>query len=135
MPVRSLNSSVLKWPRRETVEVALRQWAEAITTKNPTIAAVGYFGSYSRNQAGVGSDLDVIILLQSDRHELAQRPFHERTATFNFGSIPVPVDAIAYTPEEWALLETVSPRFYHTLTQETVWVWREIASQSSFEQD
>lgn len=38
MPVRSLNSSVMKWPRRETVEGALRQWVEAATAQNPAIA-------------------------------------------------------------------------------------------------
>ncbi len=124
MPVRSLNSSVMKWPSRETVEAALRQWAEAATANNPAIAAVGYFGSYSRNQAGVGSDLDVIILLQSDGNEPAHRPFHQRAVAFDFGFIPVPVDAIAYTQEEWAHLETASPRFYKTLTQEAIWVWR-----------
>lgn len=123
MPVRSLNSSVMKWPSRETVEAALRQWANAATVQNPAIAAVGYFGSYSRNQAGVGSDLDVMILLQSDGNDITQRPFHQRGLAFDFSSIPVPVDAIAYTLEEWAHLETTSPRFYETLTQESIWVW------------
>ncbi len=124
MPVKSLNSSVMKWPRRETVETALRQWAEAATAQDSAIAAVGYFGSYSRDQAGVGSDLDVILLLQPDQNEPAQRPFHQRGLAFDFRSIPVPIDAIAYTLREWANLKAGSPKFYETLTQESIWVWR-----------
>ncbi len=134
MPVRSLNSSVMKWPRRETVEKALQQWAEAAITENPAIAAVGYFGSYSRNQAGVGSDLDVVILLQSDKNESEQCSFPERRLAFDFGSIPVPVDAIVYTLEEWTNSKIASPKFYKTLIQETTWVWQGADFKSAVEQ-
>ena len=36
MPVRSLNSSVLKWPRREEVEEALLSWVEKEKRKTLT---------------------------------------------------------------------------------------------------
>lgn len=134
MPVRSLNSSVMKWPRRETVEGTLRQWVEVATAQNPAIAAVGYFGSYSRNQAGVGSDLDVIVLLQSGRDEPEQHPFSKRRLAFDFGLIPVPVDVIVYTLEEWENLEMTSPKFYKTLIQESTWVWQKVAFKNAFEQ-
>lgn len=72
---------------------------------------------------------DVMILLQPDGNEPAQRSFPQRGLAFDFGSMPVPVDAIAYTQEEWAHLETASPRFYATLTQESIWVWRGTGSK------
>jgi len=111
----------MKWPKRKTVEAALRLWAEGL--ENRSIAAVGYFGSYSRDDAGVGSDLDVIMLLHPNANEIAQRPFEQRGLAFDFCAIPVPVDVIVYTLEEWTRLEIVSPKFYKTLRLELIWVW------------
>ncbi|MGB9639319.1 MAG: nucleotidyltransferase domain-containing protein, partial [Anaerolineales bacterium] len=61
MPVRSLNSSVLVWPNKETVVKALIQWAINAFKTNPVLIRVGYFGSYARGDWGVGSDLDVVL--------------------------------------------------------------------------
>lgn len=117
MPVRSLNSSIMRWPKRKTVEAALRQWAAREMAGNSRIQRVGYFGSYSRNEASVGSDLDVVIVLDSSNH-----PFHQRAIAFDFSSIPVPVEAVIYTSEEWDQLEAHSPRFYQLLRDKAVWV-------------
>ena len=58
MPVRSLSSSVLKWPDAQTVERALRRWTKkAVRDRDDVLRA--YFGSYSRGGWGVGSDLDL----------------------------------------------------------------------------
>ena len=64
MPVRSLNSSVLKWPRREEVEEALLSWVEKEKRKNPDILRIGVFGSYNTPFWGVGSDLDVVVFYE-----------------------------------------------------------------------
>lgn len=46
MPVRSLNSSVLKWPNRKTVDKAVRHWAARFVKNRPEVIRLGYFGSY-----------------------------------------------------------------------------------------
>ena len=61
MPVRSLGSSVLRWPSREEVEEALKAWLSRHPI--PGLLAAGYFGSYARGEAGVGSDLDLLLLV------------------------------------------------------------------------
>ncbi len=61
MPVRSLNSSVLKWPSRKTVDRAVRSWTAEQVQQRPEIVRLGYFGSYARGDWGVGSDLDLIV--------------------------------------------------------------------------
>mgnify|MGYP006385958309 CR=1 FL=1 len=61
MPVRSLGSSVLRWPSREEVEEALKAWLSRHPI--PGLVAAGYFGSYARGEAGVGSDLDLLLLV------------------------------------------------------------------------
>ena len=52
MPVRSLRSSVLRWPHRATVLRAAREWLAVQRASHPEILRVGVFGSYARNDAG-----------------------------------------------------------------------------------
>jgi len=59
MPVRSLDSSVLEWPRPGEVLRALAAWAKGEVAKHPDLRRLGYFGSFAREEAGVGSDLDL----------------------------------------------------------------------------
>jgi predicted nucleotidyltransferase len=117
MPVRSLSSSVLKWPDTETVDQALRRWAEKVAFDRKDILRIGYFGSYARGDWGVGSDLDLIIIL-----ERCDQPFVRRSSEWDTAELPVPADVLAYTREEWQSLGQ-QRRFYKTLTREAVWVY------------
>ena len=63
MPVRSLNSSVLKWPSRDDVDAAIREWAQGAASVHPELRDVGYFGSYARDDWGVGSDIDEVAIV------------------------------------------------------------------------
>ena len=99
MPVRSSSSSVLRWPDAATVVGALRGWAKAMAPAHPEVRAIGYFGSYARGDWGVGSDLDVVLLV--DRSD---EPFQRRGARWDTTRLPVPVDLLVYTVEEWERL-------------------------------
>lgn len=118
MPVRSLNSSVLKWPDAEMVDRAVRSWAEKIVQSRKEILQIGYFGSYARGDWGVGSDLDLIVILES-----SDQPFEKRTLTWNTRELPVPVDLLVYTGEEWKKLGQEGRRFYQTVMKEAIWVY------------
>jgi len=117
MPTRSLTSSALTWPDRATVDPAVRTWAQRIATLRPEVLRIGYFGSYARGDAGVGSDLDIIAIV-----ERAPSRAEERILGWDAVSLPVPVDLLVYTVGEWA---TVSRRgrFGETLIKETAWVY------------
>jgi predicted nucleotidyltransferase len=117
MPVRSLNSSVLKWPDAKTVDHAIRLWAEKVSQSRKDVLRIGYFGSYARGKWGVGSDLDVIIVLES-----SEEPFERRGAKWDLTELPVPADSLVYTEGEWVSLSQQG-RFYKTVTQEVVWVY------------
>lgn len=117
MPVRSLNSSVVVWPDRLAVESALRRWAEETAQHRPELLRVGYFGSYARGDWGVGSDLDVVLVVAS-----ADLAFGRRAAAWDLTRLPVPADALAYTEDEWRRLDPES-RFARMLAREVVWVW------------
>ncbi len=116
MPVRSLRSSVLKWPDRAQVDAAVREWAAQVALSHPEAVRIGYFGSYARGDWGVGSDLDLVaIVAQSDL------PFHRRASAWDLSDLPVPAELLVYTEEEWASLPERS-RFGRDLHEETVWI-------------
>ncbi len=117
MPVRSLNSSVLKWPGHQEVDEALRRWARALADTDPQVVRVGYFGSYARGDWGVGSDLDVLAIVRE-----SAAPFQRRAAAFDTLSLPVPAELLVYTEREWGNLLARQDRFARTLATETVWV-------------
>jgi len=117
MPVRSLSSSILKWPDAQTVDQAIRGWANAAAQSREEVRRIGYFGSYARGDWGVGSDLDVIILVES-----SQRPFERRAAAWDISEFPVPVDVLVYTEKEWQSL-VQQGRFASSVLNEVVWIF------------
>ncbi|MGE5481761.1 MAG: nucleotidyltransferase domain-containing protein [Bacteroidota bacterium] len=118
MPVRSLNSSVLKWPDQQEVHEALLKWVKKAVTERPGIRAVGYFGSYARGDWGFGSDLDLIVVLAD-----ATEPFGRRQLSVDVLDLPVGVDRLVYTRGEWESLIRSGSRFARTVAAETVWVY------------
>jgi len=117
MPVRSLNSFILKWPDAQTVAQAVRHWSQKALLSHFDVMRIGYFGSYARGDWGVGSDLDLIIVVES-----SDQPFERRASKWDATELPVPADVLVYTDEEWQSLEQEG-RFYQTVTQEAVWVY------------
>lgn len=117
MPVRSLNSSVLKWPNREEVDRAVRLWAANLVKESPEIIKLGYFGSYARGDWGVGSDLDLVAVIE-DCEERCER----RSLKWGMHRLPVPAQALVYTQKEWESFKEQGGRFALTLERETVWV-------------
>ena len=115
MPVKSLNSAVLRWPSREEVEGALQAWM--LRHPIPGLLALGYFGSYARGDYGVGSDLDLLLVVES-----SSLPSWQRALTLPLEELPVPAEALVYTLAEWQALPERSPRFAETLRREVRWL-------------
>lgn len=115
MPVRSLNSSVLKWPDARFVDQAVRRWAERAMRQPNDVLRIGYFGSYARGDWGFGSDLDLIIVVSH-----SDLPFEERSSEWDVHELPVPTDVLVYTQNEWLALD--NSRFRQTLKREAVWI-------------
>ena len=119
MPVRSLSSSVFAWPNKKEIEGALTDWSRETTWRASALCAVGYFGSYARGDWGVGSDLDLVLVVEQDN-----RPFERRAAAWDTAAFPVPVDLLVYTIAEIAVMQRRGGRFIETLRRETQWIWR-----------
>lgn len=115
MPVRSSSSSVLVWPDRQEIERALQQWVQEYARGRHDVLRVGYFGSYARNDWGVGSDVDLLILLED-----SEQPFFQRAADWDTLDLPVPTDLLVYTAQEW---EALCQRQARITQQEICWVY------------
>jgi len=115
MPVRSLNSAVFKWPDRDTVLTAARFWAAGVRRDDPAVERIFCVGSYARDDWGVGSDLDVIVVLGN-----CDLSPPERRARYDPPGLPVPVDLWVYTRAEWECLAERAPHLWARLQSEAL---------------
>jgi predicted nucleotidyltransferase len=98
------------------VHEAVSAWAQEVAASRPEVLRVGYFGSYAKGNWGVGSDVDLVVVVNH-----SGRPFHQRSMDFETGTLPVPADVVVYTPAELQALAGM--RFGRVLETETVWVY------------
>lgn len=119
MRVRSLSSRVLKWADADAVDRAVRAWAGEVARERPDVQRIGYFGSYARGDWGVGSDVDIVVIV-----ERTGEPFDRRGAQWHPTGLPVPADVLVYTSEEWEELRRRA-RFVEMVEREAVWVVQE----------
>lgn len=83
---------------------------------HPEVLRIGYVGSYARGDWGVGSDLDLIMVV-----EHADSPWELRSASWDTTTLPVPADLIVYTENEWNALDPDRP-FTQVLGNAVVWL-------------
>jgi hypothetical protein len=107
----------MRWPDPDAVRRAAAAWATALAARDADVVAVGYFGSYARGDWGVGSDLDLVVLVRE-----SLLPFERRAAMWPAESLPVPADLLVYTLAEWETLGDRQPGFARVLRGETIWV-------------
>jgi predicted nucleotidyltransferase len=100
------------------VDQAVRRWAENVVQQRQDVVRIGYFGSYARGHWGVGSDLDLVVVVEN-----SDQAFQRRAATWDMIGLPVPTDLLVYTEEEWRQLLGQQGRFSLTVMKETVWVY------------
>jgi len=112
---------VLRWPDVNEVKKAFEKWAQKAVSRIPAIRKIGYMGSYVRGDWGVGSDLDVVVVIDAktngDRESIQVSRLSRR-------SIPVPVDLQVFEKSRWDRLMQENSRFARTLRRECVFVFQ-----------
>ena len=117
MPPPSSNGSVLRWPSSAHVLEQAARWARCQAAAHPELVAVGIFGSYGRGDAGVGSDLDLLLVLQQ-----CELPIWERLRAWDTADLPLATDLLIYSRQEWGSLPAWNPKLAATLDQDMRWL-------------
>lgn len=118
MPVRSLTPSLLRRPEPELVLRQVKEWAERVAAEHPGLVQVGVFGSYGRGDAGVGSDLD-LLLIDTQAHG----PQHQRLLAWPLAELPLSCDALVLTPAEHHKLLASGSAMAAALARDSRWLW------------
>jgi predicted nucleotidyltransferase len=100
------------------VDQAAREWIRIESAKHPELRTLAYFGSYARGDWGVGSDLDLVAIVEN-----STEPFYRRALSWDLSSLPVPADLLVYTLEEWDQLMAGKSLLARTLAREAIWVF------------
>lgn len=128
MPARLLTPSLLKGPEPTSVLQAVRSWAAAQRIERAGFERLGVYGSYRRGDAGVGSDLDLVLV---DRK--ATGTASERLRRWPFEIVPLSCDALILTPTEWnqllltgcpgAVQDPATAAMAKALERDCRWLW------------
>jgi hypothetical protein len=116
-----LTQSLLLWPEPEIVLRQTTDWAERMAGEHAGLDRVGVFGSYGRGDAGVGSDLDLLLI---DRQ--ATGPQHQRLRVWPFEELPLSCDALVLTPEEHHILLAGNSAMAAALARDSRWLWHRL---------
>lgn len=81
--------------------------------ERPGLQRVLVFGSYARGDQDEYSDLDIVVVCETDR------PFLERFRDFKaLFDLPIPVELLVYTPAEFAsMVKAGNPFISHVLNE------------------
>jgi uncharacterized protein len=120
MPVRLLNSAILKWPDKQKVLNEAKLWAQSTGHDDYNIVSIYFFGSICTGTWGVGSDLDIIIILKKTKV-----PFISRASFYDTSIISVPVDLLVYTQAEISKLTKEKSRFMDTIAKSSVLLYQQ----------
>ncbi|MCP9785158.1 nucleotidyltransferase domain-containing protein [Cyanobium sp. N5-Cardenillas] len=115
---------MLRWPEPDQVMRQVTTWAEQQGSQTPSLERVAVFGSYGRGTAGVGSDLDLLLIDAG-----ASGPQHRRLLNWPLALLPLSCDALVLTPEEHDALMAAGSRFAMELGRDARWLWSRRAAE------
>lgn len=102
--------------RRQEYRKLLQDSVEEIVTKlsHLNIKRLSLFGSYALGKADLFTDLDILIVMDSDK------PFPDRLASlYSLLALPVDMDILCYTPEEFERMKK-TPFLQKILAEEVI---------------
>ena len=101
---KSSISARVRFADPEPIRKAVLEYAVALRSAHPEIRSIRWFGSWPKETASPGSDVDICILV--DRSE--KRP-RDRIVDFLPRTFPVGIDLFIYTEEELRRLRAEHP--------------------------
>lgn len=123
MPVKSLNSSVIKWPNKTQVMEAAKKWVTVQAELHPDLIQLGVFGSYATNTWGVGSDLDLLAVVDDF---VVAVPFEQRGIAWRTEDLPIPAEIIVYTQSELKNRLAKQDKFAKEVIEQVEWIFKRV---------
>ena len=120
MPVKLLNSAVLKWPEKNKVLNEAKLWAKSMGLGDDNIVKIYCFGSICKGTWGVGSDLDIAIIIKK-----TTVPFISRASLYDSSAISVPTDILVYTQAEITKLSKEKSRFMDEIEKRSLLLYQQ----------
>lgn len=102
---------------RSEVLAELRVCAAKLKKNDRRCLTIGLFGSYATGRYGPGSDLDILMIVESS----PQKIWFLRAADVDVSGLSIGADLFVYTNEEAITMERESAWFRHILPQ-MVWL-------------
>ncbi|OGW73297.1 MAG: nucleotidyltransferase [Nitrospirae bacterium RIFOXYC2_FULL_44_7] len=89
----------------------IKRFRNALETRGISVEQIVLFGSYAENRQHEGSDIDLAIISDSFR----RKSYWERIDILSQAVFEVlePIEAMAYTTDEWKKKETMLCQFAH----------------------
>ena len=97
-------SARVRYAEPEPIRKAVRGYAREVRSAHPEVRSIRWFGSWVRGDAGVGSDVDLCIIV--DRSDKSRR---DRIVDFLPRVFPVGIDLFVYTSAEFDALGAEHP--------------------------
>jgi uncharacterized protein len=110
-------SPTFEWPDRDTLHATVARWAKRTAAAEPHLLHVGYVAVSGAAAAAAEAHLDVVLVV-----EQTEVPLAERGAAWDLAKIPVPTQALVYTPDEWAEITGGDTWLAKKLGRHRVWV-------------
>ena len=95
MQTRSSNSVKIRFLDKPGIMKAVERLVAELAQKYPEIEEISLFGSFARDEAVPGSDVDILIMLMD-----TSLPFRDRIRKYMPSSFPVGIDIFPYTRSE-----------------------------------
>lgn len=92
--VRLLSSVKIFWPDKEAIDLALREYLDALRDKKEVLA-VYLCGSWAKGNYTAASDMDLLVVIKQDT-----RSPRERIPSYLPARFPVSLDLFIYTEAE-----------------------------------
>jgi len=94
------------------VLAAVAAWARELRARDRGVLKVAIFGSYARGDAGVGSDLDLAVIVRDG----------EGGRLFDASRLPVPADVVVFEEANWVRASAEPTGIAHTIAREAKWL-------------
>lgn len=115
MQMKSSDSVKVTYLDKPAIMKAIAALAEELPERHPEIEKICLFGSFARNEAVPGSDVDILVVLAS-----SDLPFRDRMGKYMPSSFPVGIDIFPYTRTEIETMLKAGNHFLKSATQDSI---------------